>query len=61
MYILKINKNTQYMKIIKEMNDGYIVQFSNKKHNWKDNKSDYITKELFNSCIRTEFLKEIEE
>ena len=61
-YILKNHEKTQYkyMKIIREMKNGYIIQFSRKKNNWKDYKTDYIPKDLFNNCIQTGILKEID-
>ena len=49
-YTLKsIGKTSDYMTIVREMED------------YEDIKTDYISKELFDSCIRTGYLTEIKE
>ena len=50
-YTLKsIGNSSDYMTIVREMEDGY-----------DEVKTDYIGKELFESCIRTGYLVEIAE
>ena len=47
-YTLKsIGKKTDYMTVVREMDDGYIVP------------TDFISKALFDSCIRTGYLTKI--
>ncbi len=61
-YTLKsIGKNTDYMTIIREMDDGFVVKIVRDLDGYEDIKTDYISKELFESCIRTGYLKEIKE
>ena len=61
-YTLKsIGKNTDYMTIIREMEDGFVVKIVRDMDGYEDVKTDYISKELFDSCIRTGYLTEITE
>lgn len=61
-YTLKsIGKNTDYMTIVREMNDGFVVQIVRDMDGYEDVKTDYISRELFDSCIRTGYLTEIKE
>lgn len=61
-YTLKsIGKNTDYMTIIREMDEGFVVRIVRDQDGYEDVKTDYISKELFESCVRTGYLTEIKE
>ncbi|MDE5613472.1 MAG: hypothetical protein K2I74_02355 [Treponemataceae bacterium] len=61
-YILKsIGKSTDYMVIDREMDDGYVVRIVRDKDGYEDVTIDYITKTLFESCVRTGYLMKIEQ
>ena len=61
-YTLKsIVKNTDYMTIVREMEDGFVVKIVRDLDGYEDIKTDYISRELFDSCIRTGYLTEITE
>ena len=61
-YTLKsIGKNTDYLTIMREMEDGFVVRIVRDLDGYEDIKTDYISKELFESCIRTGYLTEITE
>ncbi|NLC93304.1 MAG: hypothetical protein GX677_07590 [Treponema sp.] len=61
-YTLKsLGKNTDYITIVREMNDGFVVRIVRDLDGYEDVKTDYISKELFESCIRTGYLTEITE
>lgn len=61
-YTLKsIGKNTDYMTIVREMDDGFVVRIVRDLDGYQDVKTDYISRELFDSCIRTGYLTEIKE
>ncbi|MDE6350957.1 MAG: hypothetical protein K2J14_08590 [Treponemataceae bacterium] len=61
-YILKsIGKSTDYMVIDREMDDGYVVRIVRDKDGYEDVTIDYITKTLFESCVRTGYLTKIEQ
>ncbi len=61
-YTLKsIGKSGDYMTIIREMDDGYVVRIVRDKDGYTDVTTDYISKTLFDSCVRTGYLTKIEE
>lgn len=61
-YTLKsIGKKTDYMTIVREMEGGFVVRIVRDMDGYQDVKTDYISKELFDSCIRTGYLTEITE
>jgi len=61
-YTLKsIGKTSDYMTILREMEDGFVVKIVRDLDGYEDVKTDYISRELFDSCIRTGYLTEIKE
>jgi hypothetical protein len=61
-YTLKsIGNASDYMTVVREMEDGYVVRIVRDRDGYDEVKTDYISKELFDSCIRTGYLTEIEE
>lgn len=54
------NKN-DYMTILKETDDGYVIKIVRDLDGYEDVKNDFLSRELFESCIRTGYLTEIEE
>ncbi len=60
-YTLKsLGKSTDYMTIVRELDDGYVVRIVRDKDGYDDITTDYISKTLFDSCIRTGYLTKIE-
>ena len=60
-YTLKsIGNSSDYMTIIKETEDGFVVRIVRDKDGYDDIKTDLISKSLFESCIRTGYLTKIE-
>lgn len=58
-YTLKsIGTTSDYMTIIREMDDGYVVRIVRDRDGYDEVKTDYISKELFDSCVRTGYLTE---
>lgn len=45
-----------YMTIQKELDDGFVVQIVRDKDGYDDVTTDYISKALFESCVRTGYL-----
>ena len=56
-----IGNKQDFLTIVREMNDGYVVRIIRDLDGYEDVKTDYISKELFESCIRTGYLTEIKE
>ena len=60
-YTLKsIGKNTDYMTILREMEDGFVVKIVRDLDGYEDVKTDWLSKELFESCLRTGYLTEMD-
>ncbi len=56
-----IGNKQDFLTIVREMDDGYVVRIIRDLDGYEDVKTDYISKELFESCIRTGYLTEIKE
>lgn len=54
-----IGNSNDYMTIIREIDEGYIVQIVRDKDGYEDVSTDFMSKELFDSCIRTGYLTRI--
>ncbi len=60
-YTLKsIGDQTDYMTVVKEMDDGYVVRIIRDKDGYTDVTTDYMSRTLFESCIRTGYIVKIE-
>ncbi len=61
-YTLKtIGKSSDYMTIVREMDDGYVVRIVRDRDGYSDITTDYISKTLFESCVRTGYITKINE
>lgn len=59
-YTLKsLGKSNDYMTIVRELDDGYVVRIVRDKDGYNDITTDYISKTLFDSCIRTGYLTKV--
>lgn len=56
-----IGNKQDYLTIVREMDDGFVVRIIRDMDGYEDVKTDYISKELFDSCLRTGYLTEIRE
>ena len=54
------NKN-DYMTVLKETKEGYVIRIVRDMDGYDDVKTDFLSKELFECCIRTGYLSDIEE
>lgn len=60
-YTLKSIKNSNdYMTIVRELDDGYVVRIVRDKDGYNDITTDYISKTLFESCIRTGYITKVQ-
>ena len=61
-YTLKsIGKASDYMTVLREVDDGYVVRIVRYQDGYNVVKTDYITKSLFESCIRTGYLTKMQD
>lgn len=54
------NKN-DYMTVLKETKEGYVIRIVRDMDGYDDVQTDFLSKELFECCIRTGYLTEIKE
>lgn len=61
-YTLKsIGKSTDYMTVVREMDDGYVVRIVRDKDGYEDVTTDYLSKALFDTCLRTGYITKVQE
>jgi hypothetical protein len=61
-YTLKtIGKTRDYISVIRETEDGFVVRIVRDKDGYDEVTTDFISRSLFDSCIRTGYLTKIEE
>ena len=61
-YSLKsLGNKHDYMTVLKETKEGYVIRIVRDMDGYDDVKTDFLSKELFECCIRTGYLSEIEE
>lgn len=48
------------MTIVRELDDGYVVRIVRDKDGYNDITTDYISKTLFESCIRTGYITKVQ-
>ena len=59
-YTLKsIGKASDYMTIRRDTEDGFVVRIVRDKDGYDEITTDFISKALFDSCIRTGYLTKI--
>ena len=59
-YTLKsFGKQTDYMTVVREMDDGCVVRIVRDADGYEDVTTDYISKALFDSCIRTGYITKV--
>ena len=49
-----------YLTVEKELDDGFVIRIVRDKDGYEEIVTDFISKVLFDSCIRTGYLTEIE-
>ncbi|OJF76188.1 MAG: hypothetical protein BKP49_08560 [Treponema sp. CETP13] len=60
-YALKSNNNSNdFMTVLKTLDDGFVVRIVRDRDGYEEVVTDFISKDLFDSCIRTGYIKKIE-
>lgn len=59
-YTLKSTNASDYMTILREMEDGYVIKIVRDRDGYEDVTTDFLSKSLFDSCLRTGYIKKIE-
>lgn len=58
-YRLKSSNPTDYMTILREMEDGFVVKIVRDRDGYEDETTDFLSKSLFESCLRTGYIEKI--
>ena len=53
-------RKNAYLTVIKEIEDGYVVRIVRDMDGYNDIKTDFISKALFDSCVRTGYISKID-
>lgn len=51
--------SNDYMMIVREMDEGFVIRIVRDLDGYEDVTTDFMSKTLFDSCIRTGYLTEI--
>lgn len=49
----------EILEILRESKDGYQVKITRDRSGWMEEKKEFMPKDLFDTCIRTNYLKEM--
>ncbi len=60
-YTLKSIGKNDYMTVVRELEDGYVVRIVRDEDGYDDVTTDYISKSLFDSCVRTGYITKVAE
>ena len=58
-YRLKSSNPTDYMTILREMEDGFVVKIVRDRDGYEEEITDFLSKSLFESCLRTGYIEKI--
>ena len=58
-YKLKSSNPTDYMTLIREMEDGFEVKIVRDRGGYEEETTDFLSKSLFESCLRTGYIEKI--
>ncbi|MCQ2612023.1 MAG: hypothetical protein MJ183_00275 [Treponemataceae bacterium] len=54
------NESKDYMMIVNEIDDGYVVRIVRDLDGYEEVTTDFMSKTLFDSCVRTGYLTKME-
>ena len=61
-YLLKSqSQSNDYMTLLEEVDEGYIVRIVRDKDGYEEVITDFISKMLFDSCVRTGYITKVED
>ncbi len=55
-YSLKSHSSNDYMTVIKELDEGFVVRIVRDQDGYQETTTDFISKVLFESCVRTGYI-----
>ncbi len=58
-YSIKGAGSKDVLEILRENKEGYQVKITRDRSGWLEEKNEFMPRELFDTCLRTEYLKPI--
>ena len=58
-YKIKSTNPADYMTIVREMEDGFIVTIVRNRDGYEEVITDFLSKTLFESCLRTGYIEKV--
>lgn len=58
-YKIKSTNPADYMTIVREMEDGFIVKIVRDRDGYEEVVTDFLSKTLFESCLRTGYIEKV--
>lgn len=52
------DRNPSILELINEIEDGFVVRIVRQREDWEDISEEFMTRELFETCIRTGYIYE---
>jgi len=46
------------LELVNEMEDGFVVRIVRQREDWEDVSEEFMTRELFDTCVRTGYIYE---
>jgi len=47
------------LELVNEIENGYLVRIVRQREDWEDVSEEFMTRELFDTCVRTGYLAEL--
>lgn len=57
--IKSTERSPSILELITEIENGYVVRIVRKREDWEDISEEFMTRELFDTCVRTGYLAEL--
>ena len=58
-YKIKSTNPADYMTIVREMEDGFIVKIVRDRDGYEEVITDFLSKTVFESCLRTGYIEKV--
>lgn len=58
-YKIKSTNPADYMTIVREMEDGFIIKIVRDRDGYEEVITDFLSKTLFESCLRTGYIEKV--
>ncbi|MBU0934796.1 MAG: hypothetical protein KKI09_03300 [Spirochaetes bacterium] len=57
--IKSTDSSPSIMELLNEIENGFVVRIVRQREDWEDVSEEFITRELFETCVRTGYLAEL--